>query len=247
MSERNKYGLGRYIPREIRREIRSRCGFGCVICGLALYDYEHFDPDFKDAREHNPKGMTLLCPRCNQKRARGTLSAESVALANQNPKCKQRGFASELFDFGPEPINVQFAGVSFYDCPVPLRVRGVDILSFRPPAAPGSPVLLSGLLSDVTGATTLKIVDNVWHAGDKNWDVEVKGPCVTIRRGERDIALQFRVSPPHSIAIERLEMEIEGLFLRGNKHELSVSTDRKSWGNFIACDIRECPVGLCLG
>lgn len=247
MAERNQYGLGRYVPQDVRREIRSRCGFGCVLCGLAYYDYEHFDPDFKDAKEHNPDGMTLLCMQCNQKRARGTLSAETVARANEAPRCKQQGFASELFDFGPEPIEVKFAGVSFFDCKTLIQIRGVDLLSIRPPEAPGTPVLLSGYLSDCTGATTLKIVDNVWAAGDENWDVEVEGPRITIRRGLGDIALQIRVMPPHALAIERINMEFEGYFLKGNEQTLSYSIDGKSWSDMTAVSIGGFQVGICFG
>lgn len=247
MAERNQHGLGRYVPQDVRREIRSRCGFGCVLCGLAYYDYEHFDPDFKDAKEHNPKGMTLLCMQCNQKRARGTLSAETVARANANPKCKQQGFASELFDFGPEPIEVKFAGVSFIDCRTMIQICGVDLLSFRPPEVPGTPVLLSGFLSDVTGSTTLKIVDNEWSAGDENWDVEVQGPRITIRRGLGDIALQIRAMPPHALAIEIIDMEFEGYLLRGNEQTLSFSIDGKYWSDLTAASVQGCQVGISFG
>ena len=61
MDDTNKHGLSRYIPEAIKREVRQRCGFGCVICGFGFYDYEHFDPDFADAKFHDPNGMTLLC------------------------------------------------------------------------------------------------------------------------------------------------------------------------------------------
>ena len=86
MGEKNKYGLGRYIESDTRRLIRKRCGFGCVICGIGFFDYEHFDPDFAEAKEHNPEGMTLLCMQCNQKRRRGTLSASTVKRHNEFPK-----------------------------------------------------------------------------------------------------------------------------------------------------------------
>jgi len=246
MGERNRHGLGRSVGEAIKREIRSRCGFGCVICGLAYYDYEHFDPDFKDAKTHDPNGMTLLCMQCNQKRARGTLSADTVARANANPKCKEQGFASELFDFGTEPIEVNFAGVSFVNCRTLIQIRGTDILSFRPPEVAGSPVLLSGFLSDVTGATTLRILDNVWSAGDENWDVEVIGPVITVRRGKGDIALRVRVMPPHALSIERIEMEFDGYFLKGDENSLSVSRDGKNWGRFSAISLRNCGVGISL-
>lgn len=247
MAERNQHGLGRYVPQDVRREIRSRCGFGCVLCGLAYYDYEHFDPDFKDAKEHNPNGMTLLCMQCNQKRARGTLSAATVARANENPKCKQQGFASELFDFGPEPIEVKFAGVSFIDCNTLIRVDGVNILSFRPPEEPGTPVLLTGFLADTTGATTLTINDNVWSAGDENWDVEAVGQKITIRRGPGDIALQIRVMPPHALAIESIDMQFEGWFIKGDEKTLNISQDGKHWSSFSTCSMRSCDIGISLG
>lgn len=244
MAERNQYGLKRYVRQNIRREIRSRCGFGCVICGLAIYDYEHFDPDFKDAKEHNPQGMTLLCMQCNQKRARGTLSAATVARANGNPKCKQRGFASELFDFGPEPITVKFAGVTFKDCRVLMRVGGVELLSIKPPEEPGAPILLSGTFSDITGTTSLKILDNVWSAGDENWDVEVEGPRLTIRRGLGDIVLQIRVYPPHALAIERIDMKIRGYFLKGNEEGLRYSRNGIVWSTMQTVNIESCDVGI---
>jgi hypothetical protein len=244
MAERNQHGLGRYVPQDVRREIRARCGFGCVICGLAYYDYEHFDPDFKDAKEHNADGMTLLCMQCNQKRARGTLSAETVARANANPKCKQRGFASELFDFGPEPIEVRLAGASFIDCRTLIQVRGVDLLSFNPPVEPGSPFLLSGFFSDVTGATTLKIVENEWFAGDENWDVEVVGQLITIRRGLGDIALQVKVLPPHALVIERIDMICEGVHLKGEGDVLKFSEDGLNWHLFHAISVRGFETGI---
>lgn len=247
MGERNQHGLGRYVPQAVRREIRSRCGFGCVICGLAYYDYEHFDPDFKDAKEHNPAGMTLLCMQCNQKRARGTLSSQTVALANQAPKCRQQGFASELFDFSSEPIEVKFAGVSFYNCRTLIRVSGVDLLSFKPPEEPGTPVLLSGYLSDITGATTLKIVDNIWSAGEENWDVEVKGQRIIFRRSPSDIALQIRVAPPHALAVEIINMEFEGYHLNGNEQTLAYSRDGTSWSTLTAVSISGCDVGIAFG
>ncbi len=244
MAERNQHGLGRYVPMDIRREIRTRCGFGCVICGLAYYDYEHFDPDFKDAKGHSANGMTLLCMQCNQKRARGTLSADTVARANANPKCRQQGFASEVFDFGLEPIEVKIGGASFIDCGTLIQVRGVDILSFKPPTEPNSPFLLSGLLSDVTGATTLRIVDNEWFAGDENWDVHVIGPLITIRRGPGDIALQIRVMPPHSLVIERIDMQIEGYFIRGEEDILKLSPDGRNWNSLQIFSLRSCGIGI---
>jgi hypothetical protein len=244
MGERNRHGLGRYVPRDVQREVRKRCGYGCVICGLGLYDYEHFDPDFKDAVRHDPAGMTLLCMQCNQKRARGTLSAETVARANQRPKCKEQGFASEMFDFGPEPVEVQFAGLTLRDCRVLIKVCGVELLSFKPPEAPHSPVRLSGRFADVTGATTLKIEDNVWSAGEDNWDVEIVGPRIIIRRGPGDIALAIRTVPPHLLIVETLDMVFERYHLKGNAETFEFSPDGKHWSSLTGSSASGWDVGF---
>jgi hypothetical protein len=244
LTYRNKNGLTRTISDVIKREIRKRCGFGCVRCGLAFFDYEHFAPDFKDAIEHRAKGITLLCMQCNQKRARGTLSVETVATANLAPKCLEQGFASESFDFGPDPMQVTFAGVTFTNCPTLIEVNGFPLLSLGGPEAPGAPYRLSGFFADDTGDITLKITDNVWSAGADTWDVECVGPLVTIRNGPRLISLVLRQEPPTRLVIERIDMAFEGIHLRGNDGVLEVSFDGRAWSKWSGCSITNCHVGM---
>ncbi|MBK3459245.1 HNH endonuclease [Pseudomonas haemolytica] len=247
MSEQNKFGLDRYVPADIRREVRRRCGFGCVICGLSYYDYEHFAPDFSEAREHDPEGMTLLCSQCNQKRARKRLSAETVARANENPKCKQQGFASETLDFGTSPMSVWFGTMCFVECDILILVSGTSVLSVRPPEESGTPFLLSGQLTDCKGVVTLKIVDNVWSATDANWDVEVVGPKIVIRRGAGDIALQIKMSPPHELFIEKIDMYINGWHIRADEKGFRYSRDGLSWSGIGSGYMRGNPIGIQLG
>ena len=244
MAERNRHGLGRTIPSAVRREVRKRCGFGCVICGLSLYDYEHFAPDFKDAEEHNPGGITLLCMQCNQKRNRKVLSVETVAAANKAPKCLQQGYANEAFDFGSKPITVEFAGVTFSNCEQLITVFGIPVLSIKEPEHHHEPFRLSGRFCDDAGAATLKIEDNVWSVGADCSDVECVGPRIIIRKEPREIVLQVKSEPPERLVIERLNMEFEGVFLRGSQNVLETSFDGKNWNKFQACSMSNCCVGM---
>lgn len=237
MGNRNSHGLGRTIPAEIKREVRQRCGFGCVRCGLALYDYEHFDPDFKDAREHSPKGITLLCMQCNQKRMRGMLSVETVRSANKNPICLDKGFANETFDFGTEPMEIQFAGLRFTNCDTLIEINGFPLLSIHPPEEPSGPYRLSGRFADQTGEITLAIRNNVWAAGSNNWDVECVGSKITIRNGPREIALVLKSAPPRRLIVEQLNMQFEGIRLRGSNELLEISFDGKTWSKFSGCSM----------
>ena len=76
------------------------------------------NPTSLDAKIHDPNGMTLPLLPMQSKRARGRLSAQTVEIADRNPKCLQAGFANEMFDFHNEPITVKFAGVTFHNCQI---------------------------------------------------------------------------------------------------------------------------------
>ena len=98
MPEVNKYGLSRYIGPNIARQIRQACGYGCVICGDAIFQYEHIDPEFAEAREHSPEHIAALCGGCHDKITRGFWSKNKVKEARQNPVCKQQGFSHSSLD-----------------------------------------------------------------------------------------------------------------------------------------------------
>jgi hypothetical protein len=237
---KNQHDLDRYVPAGIAREIRQRCGFGCVRCGLAFYDIEHFDPDFSDATSHNPDGMTLLCMQCNQKRARGTLSREAVAAANAAPKCREQGFASEVFDLlSTTPVEVVFAGSTIIGCPVLISINGEPILSLKAPEVPRQPYLLSGIFTDKDGCPTLSIENNVYSVSDANWDVTQEGALTTIRSGRGKIVLQLRVTPPSKIIVERIEMHYAGVMISGDQDVLKVSHD----GGAHWTELRNCVAG----
>jgi len=61
VNEINIHGLSRTIPEGIKRQVRQECGFGCVVCGLAIATYEHIDPPFKTAKDHDPSKIAYLC------------------------------------------------------------------------------------------------------------------------------------------------------------------------------------------
>jgi hypothetical protein len=44
----------------MKREIRQRCGFGCVLCGIRIYQYDHII-DYAQVQEHTADNITLLC------------------------------------------------------------------------------------------------------------------------------------------------------------------------------------------
>ncbi|WP_449360617.1 hypothetical protein [Alishewanella longhuensis] len=103
-------------------------------------------------------------------------------------------------------------------------------MSISSPEEAGQPYKLSGRFADDCGEATLKIEENVWTVGADNWDVECEGPRITIRRGPGDIVLVLKSEPPRRLIVERLNMEFEGMYFRGNQDLLEISRESTKLG-----------------
>ena len=214
MARVNKFRLSDEIPDPIKREIRQRCGFGCVICGSAIYEYEHVDPPFSEAKEHNPDHIVLLCGHHHRLVTKGLLSKQTVKEAASRPKCKEKGFSLGPFDIGHEPPVIVLGTITARNAKTLIRISGDDVFSISAPAEPGQPFLLNARFFDQGGQPILNIVENEWRSSSENWDVEVTGPRITIRRDLGDLALVLRSEPPHRLVIERMELVHKGIHIR---------------------------------
>lgn len=242
----NKYGLGRDIPSNIKRNVRQYCGFGCVVCGLGIIEYEHIDPEFHEAKQHEPENIALLCPQCHAKVTRGFLSKETVKLAMTNPICKSQGFTKEVFDFCSGHPTLQFGGMTLNNCPIPIEVAGRPLFKIEKPEVNNGPFRLSGIFCDSNGNETLKILENEWIASTNNWDVEVAGGVITIREAYRKIHLCLKVDPPNRLIVDRLDMNLEGLTFEANGDFLKVKFPDGRTHIFTSCLGDNCQVGLSL-
>lgn len=231
----NQHGLSRDIPEGVKRQIRQRDGFGCVVCGRAIYDYEHIAPEFSDAREHSSQGILLLCSEHHSLKTRGLLSKETILAAAQNPRAKQHGFSFGPFDIGAAPPTIRLGTLTVRNVQTLIEILGEPIFSIRPPNESGLPFLINACLRDRDGEIILHIVDNEWRTPCENWDVEIEGPRITIRKKLGDILLQLRSEPPHQLVIERLDM-----IHRGNRvtcrEGVKVEVESDSGARFVAMD-----------
>ena len=115
---KNKAGLSRTIPNGTKRLVRQRCGFGCVICGNAIIQYEHFNPEFENATKHDSNGITLLCGYCHDLKTRGFLSVDSVIAANKNPYCLQKNNSKFQMDISSSPMTIKIHNMIIIDTKV---------------------------------------------------------------------------------------------------------------------------------
>ncbi|GAB3803422.1 hypothetical protein GCM10028819_33320 [Spirosoma humi] len=244
MEQKNKYGLDRSIPLPVKRAVRQDCGFGCVICGLGIYEYEHVDPEFHEAKEHDPTKITLLCCQCHGKVTRKYWSKERVKAAMLDPFCKRKGFSHEFFDVGNGHPFLRFGGVMLTNCPTPIEVDGKPLFKIEKPEEVGAPFRFSGTFCDSKGKLSLEIIENEWKAYSSNWDVEVTGTSMVIRERGRLIHLKLDVVPPDGLIVDRLNMNLNGLKFNANGDFLEVIFRNGDKSIFTSCLTNNCSVGL---
>ena len=170
MAEANIYGLSRAIPEGIKRQVRQECGFGCVCCGFAIATYEHIDPPFKDAREHNPSNIAYLCGSCHDRVTRRLWSKEKIIVARSNPWCVTNHQCHDSFDIStPNPV-IWVGPNEIININKILSFDNQVVLSIEPPEQPGAPYSISGEFYDDSGTLLFTIDRNEWIGNIENWD-----------------------------------------------------------------------------
>jgi hypothetical protein len=211
----NRHGLSRDIPAEVQREIRQRCKFGCVICRRALYTYEHIDPPFSEALEHDPSRMCLLCGDCHGAVTRGVWSKEKVWAAYRRVRSDPSIYAPHHeFDLQGGSLEIGLGDCIFEQPAAVFKIDGQVVLGFSDPEYPGGLPLLSGLFCDDRGKRILTIERNAWRADAGSWDIRVEGPRISIWTAPRQLALKLKLIPPRSLRIERLNMRMGSAIVR---------------------------------
>lgn len=197
----------RDIPLPIQRAVRQRCGFGCVICGLPLYEYEHM-LGWAQTQRHVAEEITLLCDKHHREKTGGLLPIEQVKQANANPYNLRNG-ASKPYDLhyeGPE-CEVLIGGNRFTTkdsgygtSTVPISVDGIPLIGF----VLGDGHLLANLnLFDEFNNLVLRIFNNELIYHPETWDIELIGRNLVIREAQRKILIDVSFEVPNRIIINR--------------------------------------------
>ncbi|MGN6125523.1 MAG: HNH endonuclease [Humibacter sp.] len=74
----------------MKRAVRQRTGFGCVICGHPITQYEHIIP-WAEVKAHDVANITLLCWNHHGEVTKGLLSKTAVREHDRDPHNLKRG------------------------------------------------------------------------------------------------------------------------------------------------------------
>ncbi len=229
---KNRYGLSRHIPAPIQREVRQRSKFGCVVCRSGFYEYEHIDPPFVDAQEHDPARICCLCPSCHDAVTRGQRSKASVMAAYasvQAATLDEVGNPIGPIDLYGGYAELRIGGLRYSPAvKTILRYHGEDVIRVEPGngSVPGQ---ISAIFTDDLGVPTLGLNKNVWEGSTESWDIQVVGQRITVKTAAGRVALRLRLDPPGVLIVEQLDMRL------ADSH-LLVTEDAYAAGRYIGED-----------
>jgi hypothetical protein len=233
------------IPANIKREVRQRCGFGCVICGLPLYEYEHIE-GYARVQRHVAGEITLLCDRHHREKTAGLLPAEQVTRADSAPFNRRTGASTSYSLNYSGPVcsatigSNQMTAATNSDF-VAVMVDDQPLVGFR---FEDEHYLLNISLFDATNELVLSISDNELVYSVDPWDVELVGTRLIVRVASRNIFIDIRFEPPSGIHLERGRMLFNGVELLIHPEYLLVVNNA---GLLQRCGFGNCVVALNVG
>ena len=185
------------IPEDTKQYVRQKCGFGCVVCGLPVFQYDHVH-DYADVQEHDPDNLVLLCATHHNEKTVGRLSREAVQKAAIAPINKTRLWTGShplhmvgtrgQFEIGTNIFEFDFGqtGENFEA----IRILGQTIFGMH---HENGHLLLDVVLSDRRGETILKVERGELIISTSVWDYKFEGRNLHIRSGERQIELHLEL------------------------------------------------------
>ncbi|WP_156135576.1 hypothetical protein [Novosphingobium malaysiense] len=234
----NKFGLSRNIPDDVKRAVRQHCGFGCAICGTTITEYEHFFPDFVDASKHDPKKIVLLCPTHHSMVTKGIIPKEKVQESWAQPAAKDLGYSkTEHPWFKGIPSLKMGGGPLVQGTPIPIQVRGTNIIEFEPPEEGSNLARISAKLQDASGNNILSIDKNEWRVLSGSWDFKCVGNRYIFLDKFNAPSLILKMNPPNWIAIELLLTSIDGIPVKVTEEKLMIGSSTFSGGLFSNCRV----------
>lgn len=167
----------RYIPTDVKRQLRQEAFFGCAACGSPLLDYHHIIP-WAERGHNEPEHMIALCP--NHHRSLGKMSRKKCYDLKANPYNKTHGLIRGCLGTNVPIDRFIMGSNTFINTPVIFSYFEQPLLSYR---VEDDQFLLSAYLPDGKMWPSLKIVDNEINLNrDEAWDFEFRTNYLKLHR-----------------------------------------------------------------
>lgn len=200
------------IPEQVKREVRKICGFGCAICGMPFFQYDHVE-EFADVKEHTVENLVLLCPNHHAAKTTKKLSKERIVEARKKPFNKDKTLTSS-FNVEPSKELLIQLGSNIVTGWHPEARREhhsiwINGQSFFTIHNDEGYLTISMVLTDENGDILLLVKKGELLVSTAAWDYKYEGQNILIRAGLGDILLNLNLSDT------KVEI-LKGIFLDKN-------------------------------
>lgn len=210
---KNKYGLSRYIPTQIREAIRRNAGFGCVFCGCVLVEYEHIEPGFNNAEEHDPEKMTILCPMCHDKVTKKILSKKQVWAAKEHPKGLEQGYVNDMLFSKSDGLEFLLGNMSTTNMGIAISLYGKPLFWFEESKNEDEPYTICCIFYGRDGSPIAYVNRNEYIALVRTQDIVSIGTRLTISDKKNGCILEITREGGDPLHIKKLYTQLYGMQL----------------------------------
>ena len=178
------------IPADLKRQIRRKSFYGCVLCGNPIIEYHHIK-DWCIVKEHTADNLVALCPTCHYRATIGELTPERVTRLKMNPyNSKLKTVSKNFFMNHHEASTIKLGSVKIKASGTILRVHNDSIISLR--LDDEGNTLLSLKIHDENHNLIAQVIDNEWIANitDQIWDITFNKGVLDIRCSSHKVWLK---------------------------------------------------------
>lgn len=219
----------RNIPHPIQREVRQHCGFGCVICGFPLYEYDHLK-GWANVKEHIANDITLLCDRHHREVTSGLLPRRKVIEANKLPYNLKTGKSKPyVLHYEGNSCSMEIGGnhfsTNYMGRPtesIPLIVDGIPLIGF---VLEDGYLLLNLNLFDRFNNVVLRIINNHLFYSISPWDIQLVRKTLIVREKARQFLIRITFKPPNKVIINKGKFLCNGVEILVDDDHILVSNN----------------------
>jgi hypothetical protein len=218
----------RKIPDPIKREVRKRCGFGCVICGCPIYEYDHM-MDWAIYKRHVASEITLLCSQHHTEKTSGLLPLEKVLEANKTPYNLRKGISKPynlhfygkkaFIGFGNDEIDINDNGGAFSQV-ILFLIHGMPLFECL---IQDDTLNLSLILFDKNGKLALQIINNELIIKSDVWDIYFIGNKLKVNKKHHDVMMEIEFKAPNKLIIRKGTFYYKNIEIKISKEGISIT------------------------
>jgi hypothetical protein len=199
------------IPPDIKKEVRRRCGYGCIFCGYPIYQIDHII-DWSVVHEHKAENLTLLCGNHHQQKTNGMIAHDAVVGQNNHPYALTHPESlAAIWYFGAEMPVFEIADNTFtYESEqafyTPAVISGASPLKFY---IEDGHMLLDFVAHDAEENEIIRIERNEMLLLPGVNDIEVVGSNVIIRQAPNSILLNITIKTAvNKVTLKRARISV---------------------------------------